>query len=60
MNSKNRLEQRHVTIARMEGNDVFISSGLHSGDIVITQRVDSSVVNGVKIRPIFPKSGKVE
>jgi len=46
-NSENRLKTAPVTVARTEGQKVYISGGLNMGDIVITTRLIDPLENAL-------------
>ncbi|MBN2071401.1 MAG: efflux RND transporter periplasmic adaptor subunit [Candidatus Krumholzibacteriota bacterium] len=54
-----RLRFRRVEIARFEGNDAWITSGLSAGELVVTSAV-KAVTDSMKVnlRPVKGKDGK--
>ncbi|MBU2644923.1 biotin/lipoyl-binding protein [bacterium] len=47
LSEKGRLKTRPVSVARIQGDDVFVSGGLHPGDNVITTRLINPLENSL-------------
>ncbi len=56
VNKQGRLEQRKITVFSTKGEKAIISEGLKNGDLLIIQRLPHGLINGMKVRPVNPKT----
>ena len=58
VDKNNRIRFRHVKIARFEGNEAWITSGLKDGDIVVTSSI-KAVTDSMKVN-LRSAKGKIQ
>ena len=56
VNADNRIEFRTVEVLRFENDNVMVSGGLHSGDIVNISPIQT-VIEGMRVNPIRQQRG---
>ncbi|NQX90172.1 MAG: efflux RND transporter periplasmic adaptor subunit [Halioglobus sp.] len=52
VDSHNRLRFRHVSLLRLERDDILVSSGLQDGELICISPLQT-VVDGMRIRPVM-------
>lgn len=56
VDAENRLRFRQVSVMRFENDNVIISKGLETGDVVNVSPIQT-VIDGMRVDPVFPQNG---
>jgi RND family efflux transporter MFP subunit len=59
INKEGRLEQREINVFPIKSEKAIIAAGLKNGDYLVVQRLPRGLINGMKVNPVNPATGKV-